>query len=448
MKIKIVERQLAELKPYENNPRINDDAVEPVAESIRQFGFKVPIIIDGGGVIIAGHTRYRAAHLLELDKVPCIVADDLTPEQIKAFRIADNKTAEFAEWDLELLSAELEELTAFDIDMTAFNFDDEFFAQTDDIDDIGDGIGWQKPTNVHEKSEITLVDRFIVPPFSILDTRQGYWADRVRSWRGMIGDTGQARDDAKMLPAAFVEKYGGRTISLLDPVLSEVVVRWFMPEDGDKCFDVFAGDTVFGFVSSTLGKDFTGIELREEQAAFNNRRTAEKTARYICDDGRNVLNHIKPETQDLLFSCPPYFDIEVYSDMENDASNQPTYKEFYAILDEAFSNAIKCLKNNRFAVIVAGDVRNKKDGTYYGFMDDIKQTFKRNGMELYNELILVNPVGSGGIRAARNMHTRKVVKVHQNVLVFYKGDTSAIKDNFPVIDFPAEEVFDDESENE
>ena len=116
-----------ELKDYENNPRDNDGAVEAVAESIKQFGFKVPIIIDADGVIIAGHTRRKAAEKLGLDKVPCIVADDLTPEQIKAFRLADNKTGELAEWDFEALEKELAELTAFDVDMSKFGFDESVF---------------------------------------------------------------------------------------------------------------------------------------------------------------------------------------------------------------------------------------------------------------------------------------------------------------------------------
>lgn len=124
MKLKIIDKPLDALKPYENNPRNNDEAVQPVAESIKQFGFKVPIIIDAQGVIIAGHTRYRAAQFLELKTVPCIVANDLTPEQIQAFRVADNKTAEFAEWDMELLNEELKSITAFDIDMSAFGFED------------------------------------------------------------------------------------------------------------------------------------------------------------------------------------------------------------------------------------------------------------------------------------------------------------------------------------
>lgn len=125
--MQIVEKKITELKEYENNPRNNDDAVEAVAESIREFGFKVPIVIDSNGVIIAGHTRRKAAVRLGLDTVPCIIADDLTPEQIQAFRLADNKTAELAEWDFEALEKELAELTAFDVDMSLFGFDEAIF---------------------------------------------------------------------------------------------------------------------------------------------------------------------------------------------------------------------------------------------------------------------------------------------------------------------------------
>lgn len=118
----IQERNLGEIRPYEKNPRKNDAAVKYVAESIKQFGFKVPIVIDRDGVIVAGHTRYKAAKKLKLETVPCIVADDLNEEQIKAFRLADNKVAEKAEWDFDLLSSELDDL--FNFDMAAFGFDD------------------------------------------------------------------------------------------------------------------------------------------------------------------------------------------------------------------------------------------------------------------------------------------------------------------------------------
>ena len=128
--MQIIEKELAELREYENNPRNNDEAVEAVAESIKQFGFKVPIVIDNKNVIVCGHTRLKAAERLGLSFVPCIVADDLNDEQIKAFRLADNKTGELAEWDFEALEKELAELTAFDVDMTAFGFDESIFEET------------------------------------------------------------------------------------------------------------------------------------------------------------------------------------------------------------------------------------------------------------------------------------------------------------------------------
>lgn len=118
----IINKLLTEIKPYEKNPRKNDGAVQYVAESIKQFGFKVPIVIDKDGVIVAGHTRYKAAKKLGLNEVPCIVADDLNEEQIKAFRLADNKVAEKAEWDFDLLSSEIDDL--FDFDMTVFGFEE------------------------------------------------------------------------------------------------------------------------------------------------------------------------------------------------------------------------------------------------------------------------------------------------------------------------------------
>lgn len=120
--MKIIDMQIDGLQPYERNPRRNDDAVKYVAESIREFGFKVPIVIDENGVIVAGHTRFKAAKKLGFDTVPCIVADDLTEEQIKAFRLADNKVAEKADWDFELLAVEIDEI--FDFDMTVFGFED------------------------------------------------------------------------------------------------------------------------------------------------------------------------------------------------------------------------------------------------------------------------------------------------------------------------------------
>lgn len=118
----IIEKRVKDLKPYEKNPRLNDDAVKYVAESIKNFGFKVPLVIDKDNNIVCGHTRWKACKKLKIDTVPCVVADDLTEEQIRAYRLADNRVAEKAEWDLALLDTELAEIET--IDMTLLGFDE------------------------------------------------------------------------------------------------------------------------------------------------------------------------------------------------------------------------------------------------------------------------------------------------------------------------------------
>ena len=134
--MKIVEKKLNEITPYDKNPRKNDEAVPFVANSIKEFGFKVPIVIDKDGVIVAGHTRYKAAQSLGMKSVPCIVADDLSPEQVKAFRLADNKVGEIAGWDFDLLDMELDGIS---LDMSEFGFikdefdADSFFENNEDL---------------------------------------------------------------------------------------------------------------------------------------------------------------------------------------------------------------------------------------------------------------------------------------------------------------------------
>ena len=131
--LKIVEKYLNEITEYENNPRNNDEAVQYVANSIREFGFRVPIVIDKNSVIVAGHTRYKAAKQLEMQNVPCLIADDLTEEQIKAYRLADNKVAEMAGWDFIKLNEELESLTDFDMSDFGFAVLDEAITSIDDL---------------------------------------------------------------------------------------------------------------------------------------------------------------------------------------------------------------------------------------------------------------------------------------------------------------------------
>ena len=135
--LRVIYKKIDELIPYKNNPRKNDNAVEYVKNSIRDFGFKVPIVISENNIVVAGHTRLKAAKELNLDRIPCIVADDLTEEQIKAFRLADNKVSEFSKWDFDLLNSELDGL---DIDSELYGFfeDDEFdISYIDELNENG-----------------------------------------------------------------------------------------------------------------------------------------------------------------------------------------------------------------------------------------------------------------------------------------------------------------------
>ena len=178
-KTNIVYKETNDLIPYANNPRLNDNAVDAVAASIKEFGFKVPIVVDSENVIINGHTRLKAAHKLGLKQVPCIVADDLTPEQVKAFRLADNKTSELAEWDMDKLGIELGEIP--DIDMNAFGFDIE-------IDDIEEGTEVKEdeaPEVKDEESKAKLGDIY-----------------QLGNHRLMCGDSTKAKDIDRLMDGA------------------------------------------------------------------------------------------------------------------------------------------------------------------------------------------------------------------------------------------------------
>ena len=142
----IIEKKITDIQPYEKNPRRNDEAVQYVAESIRVFGWKQPIVIDRNNIVIAGHTRLKAAKKLGLTKVPCVVADDLTDEQVKAYRLADNKVSEAAEWDYGLLFEELDDLIDFDMSAFGFGFADD---ESDDDDEPGE-------TEKHNERERTM----------------------------------------------------------------------------------------------------------------------------------------------------------------------------------------------------------------------------------------------------------------------------------------------------
>lgn len=282
-----------------------------------------------------------------------------------------------------------------------------------------------------------LSDWFIVPPFSVLNVGSDVWQIRKKIWMNRIKDTAQTRSNVlrnyTQVGVDFMN-IKGDTTSILDPVLCEVLLHWFT-EEGHTSFDPFAGDTVFGFCSSYKGRPFTGIELREEQVQQNQSIIDINglDARYILDDAVNVKKHFEKESIDFMFSCPPYADLEVYSEKENDLSNMD-YDVFFEVIKQVYTDCFSVLKNERFAVIVIGEVRHKNTGCYIGLVPKIIQIMMDAGFHYYNEIILNTPVGNLMMRAGRYMNqNRKVGKNHQNVLVFYKGNPNNIKKHFKKI---------------
>lgn len=414
LKTKIVYKKLADLKRYKNNPRKNEEAVQVVKDSIASFGFKVPLVITEDNVIVCGDTRYQASELLGLEEIPCIIADDLSEDQINAFRLVDNKTSEFAEWDFDLLEEELKSIQ--EIDMSQFDFDMDFLE--DDLEE-----------EKEEKKKLT--DEFLIPPLSVFDTKQGYWQDRKRAWKALGINSEIGREEALLGDGLLklAQKQGSNLTgtSIFDPVLCEIIYKWFNVYEG-SVYDCFAGGSVRGIVAEKLGYKYTGIDLRKEQVEANILNASEMNLNptWICDDSLNADRYIEDNSVDLIFSCPPYADLEVYSDDERDISNME-YEDFQKAYRGIIDIACRKLKEDRFAVFVVGDVRDKK-GYYRNFIDFTKECFNDNGLQTYNEIILLEQLGTVPLRARRAFAKRKTVKVHQNVLVFFKGNC----DNIPM----------------
>ena len=228
--------------------------------------------------------------------------------------------------------------------------------------------------------------------------------------------------------------------SIFDPVLCELVYRWFSPPGG-LVLDPFAGGSVRGIVASKLGRRYFGVELREEQVAANREQAAaictEPLPVWHHGDSRGIGQLAGANDADLLFSCPPYAFLEVYSDDPKDLSTLP-YDEFRKAYREIIRAACAKLKPDSFACFVVGDVRDKR-GDYCQFPWHTIEAFNDAGLRLYNEAVLVTAVGSLSIRVAKQFRVgRKLGKTHQNVFVFVKGDARKATAAIGEVDFSTE----------
>jgi len=259
----------------------------------------------------------------------------------------------------------------------------------------------------------------------------------MKSGGGSVSKVKMGTGNEQML--AFARKHGMKDkivkaeecdatsgTSIFDPVLCEIAYRWFSPAGG-LILDPFAGGSVRGIVASKLGRQYIGHELRQEQVDANRAQGSELCGddehppAWICGDSRNIDTTCADVQADMVFSCPPYADLEVYSDDPKDLSTMK-YSDFRAVYFEIIKKACDLLKPDSFACFVVGEVRDKK-GNYIDFVGDTVQAFRDAGLAYYNEAILITAVGSLPIRAGKQFSSgRKLGKTHQNVLVFVKGD--------------------------
>ncbi len=447
---------------YRKHSELNKQTIR---KSLVKCGPGRSIVLDNDNVIIAGNGVFEQAKELGLkirviestgEELIAIKRTDLatTDEKRKLLAMADNQTSDLSEFDMDAL---FEDFTQEDLEEWGF-------------EKFEDGL----PT-LNNEQKGCLKERFIIPPFSVLDTKLGNWQERKKAWLelGIKSEIGrdieltygrssqpprvyQARNELRKKLGKdpswdelidYCKKNDIKLMdgtSVFDPVLCELAYRWFnIP--GGKILDPFAGGSVRGIVAGKLEMPYCGIDLRKEQVEANYQNAAEvlgenASVNWVCDDSCNIDNIFPADKFDMVFSCPPYADLEEYSDDPRDLSNME-YKDFLQAYRTIIKKSCDCLNDDSFAVFVVGEVREKK-GNYYNFVSDTVNAFLDAGLKYYNEMILVNNISSLAMRVSKQFNnSRKIGKHHQNVLVFYKGDLSKIKDKFPTLDFSDDELF-------
>jgi hypothetical protein len=284
---------------------------------------------------------------------------------------------------------------------------------------------------IKPKASGIVAKRFGFPPFSLLDARAGVWQDRRRAWLSIGLESEIGRDATIKFSSSFADRVSilpesGEHVSIFDPVLCEMAYRWFCPPGG-QIVDPFAGGSVRGIVAAALDRDYWGGDVRLRQIEAN-RVQAEaidlpRTPIWVVGDSVSTL--LDAPEADFVFSCPPYADLEVYSDDPTDLSTMPR-PEFLDVYRFIIARAASRLANNRFAAFVVGDVRYGKQGAYRGLPAATIDAFEDAGLRLYNDAVLMQSVPTAGMRAPRLFSaTRKLVTTHQRLLVFLKGDAKA-----------------------
>ena len=442
MKVNCSHTKLLPLSALVENPRNPNshpsNQVELLAKILQYQGWRQPIVVsDRSGFIVKGHGRLQAAKLAGFSEAPVDFQSYESEAQEWADLIADNRIAELSEFDAGELKDLIAELDTGELDLELTGFTEGELASL--VSEIHQG-------DMDEEVE-TLAARFGAPPFTVLDSKQGWWQERKRWWisHGIRSEVGRGENLLKYSetvlrggkPPPPIGKISGDSFSggdvfntesfngtsVFDPVVAELAYLWFCPSKG-KVLDPFAGGSVRGIVAGKMGLTYQGVELREEQVAANEKQADEiptsKRPSWVCGDSRELGKLTGKGKVDLVFSCPPYGNLEKYSKDERDLSNM-TQADFLKAYREIITEALGKLKANRFAVFMVGDYRGK-DGYPQNFVSETIDAFSAAGGRLYNSAIYLQMIGSLPLRVRKIFQGgRKLGKAHQNLLVFLQG---------------------------
>jgi hypothetical protein len=434
--IKIV--PVESITPHPDNPRRGNTDV--IASSLKAFGQYKPVVVQAStGHILAGNHTWQAHKSNGNDTIAAVMldVDDVTAKQIL---LGDNRTSDLGDYDNETLRLVLAQLAADNVDLSIIGYDpqdlDELLKDLED-EPTPDGDG---PDGDYTGSKGSLSKRFLIPPFSVIDTRTGWWGDRKRAWleRGIEPEAGRDGGLAFHTNEDYFRKVKNNTSSF-DPVLAELAYSWFTPPGG-RVLDPFAGGPPRGLVASHLGLFYYGCDLSARQVEANRIVGADYTRRWggvepdwTHGDSRKWVSTLETGSFDMILTCPPYYDLERYSDDPADLSAMST-----AGFDEAYAEIIagcgRALANDRFAVFVVGSARDSN-----GELRDLRAATHRAanaaGLWLHSEAVLLNHVGNAAMRAAHGFpRTRVLTRCHQEVLVFVKGDASRAASGCSLVD--------------
>ena len=263
-----------------------------------------------------------------------------------------------------------------------------------------------------------------ITPFSVLDTRTKEWKQRKEHWITNYGIQSELGREDTQSKTIFWDT-PSTNVSIFDPVLCEVMYDWFSPKGG-MVLDPFSGGSVRGIVAEEMDRRYLGYDINLEQIQANKKQS--KKPLWICEDSNTALNKVADESHDFIFTCPPYYDLEVYTDNPNDISNM-NVNQFDTIYNEILQKSVKKLKNNRFFAIVVSEVREPSKtgsysiGKYRRLVSKTIDMLEGSGLSFYNDMVLFNSQHQAS-RVGKTYfeRNRKIPSVHQNVLVFVKGN--------------------------